>query len=156
MNLEIKESLQKNRIRDMIQNNAVANNIIIKGKDPEKFVTGSQAMAELLVHSCCEKLSKEYPSNIWHVEISSDMSVVRVRCLNVDGQYGYTLHTTDVQNDPELKCIKRAGGEILERAFISRDKTDHLQIADQFDLQGITNRRLADKDTSIKRLINGR
>lgn len=130
--------------------------IIIKGKDPEKFVTGSQAMAELLIHSCCEVLSKAYPHNIWHVGMSSDMSVIRIRCLNVDGQYGYILHTTDVQSDPDFKCVMRAGGEILERAFISRDNTKELKIADKFDLQGVTNRRLIDKNNSIKRLINGR
>lgn len=130
----------------------MSSQIIIKNKDMSKISTGSQAEAELLVHKCAEKLHKTYPYHIWHVSMSKDYSVIQIRALNIHSQYGIVLHTQIVQNDPDLKCVLLAGGELLERAFLSRTPKKYEE-ASQLDLGGAKSKRLNDEHISIKDLI---
>lgn len=129
--------------------------IIIKGKDKNKIVTGSQASAESLLRRLAEHLSNVYPKHPWHIDMTSDYSVIRIRlyypnCMN----YGYILHTLDVQSDPDLKLVTKAGGELLERLFLSRGKSTGID-PDRLDLSGVEMRRLIDSKKEIKDLTNG-
>jgi hypothetical protein len=125
--------------------------IIIKGKEPDKIVTGSQAMAESLLHQVVKHVSSIYPDHPWHVDMTSDYSVIRIRNLFCS-QYGYVLHTMDVQNDPSLKCVTMAAGELLERLFLERKGLKN-KIPDKIDLAGVKERRLSDYKKDIKDLI---
>ena len=99
------------------------------------YEKGSLALMMVLVKRCAEKLEQHYPNHIWAIAASKDNTVVNIKCLNVSDEYGYVLHTTTVQNDPELKCVVMAGGEILERGAQMRGKWDGFK-TDRLDLTG--------------------
>lgn len=126
--------------------------IIIKDKHKEKIVVGSDAICQLLIRQCAEKLLQAYPTHPWYVKMSSDKGLIYIYNMLVSIEYGFVLKTAQVQNDPELKCVVRAGGEILERAFLSRTNKPQ-EMAKKLDLQGMTTLRNNDKKNAIKRLI---
>ena len=129
----------------------------MKNKQPDKVYTGSKAMASLLVANCATKLNEHYPYHYWHVSMVNDMSVINIKCLNVSGEFGYTLYTQVVENDPDLRCVMKAGGEILERAKKTRGRDDGIN-ATSIDLGGVTANRLKglDKKKTSKVLYHGR
>ena len=75
-----------------------------------------------------QKLSDCYPGHLWGVGFDEDGGVVNIVCetvqhpLMTNAQYAYTLHISRFATDPDLKCVMRAGGEILERARIDRHR----------------------------------
>jgi hypothetical protein len=76
-----------------------------------------------------EALHKHYPGYLWGVHVRSDQGVLMVYNLRLSGQWGFVLKLRDVYQDPTLKCVMRAGGEILERYSLSRSKMDAEQVA---------------------------
>lgn len=68
------------------------------------------------------KLNQHYPGHMWAVNVNSveTAGVVNIFNFAVSSKYGYVLHLSTVQNDPTLKCVVKAGGEILERASFAR------------------------------------
>ena len=125
-------------------------NIIIRNKSKSGVVTAKRINAELLVHRVAEKLYEHYPGHGWHVAMSKDFSVIGIRNLLIHSNYGMILHTLEVQEDPDLKCVVRAGGELLERAFLKRGEcTEEPTI---LDLGGATNIRLSDKNRTFKKV----
>lgn len=112
--------------------------IIIRSDESDGIVTGSKASADMLVAQVAEKLQQHYPNSLWLVQMSPDQSVIGIRCMNANRQYGYILHTLDVQVDPELKCVVMAGGELLERGNLSRTNKiiKHQDRAEEFDISG--------------------
>jgi hypothetical protein len=67
-----------------------------------------------------ETLFVKYPGYMWGVNVQSGVAVIK--CLNVSSLYGYVLYYSDIKDDAGVrqKEIIRAGGEILERAKMSR------------------------------------
>ncbi len=73
-------------------------------------------------------LTKHYPGFEWQVRINDEnyyglMEVINLTLndsLWANCPYGYVLHLYTVYQDPGLKCVIMAGGEILERANIYR------------------------------------
>ena len=131
--------------------------IIMKNKEPDKIYTGSKALASLLVANCANKLNEHYPYHYWHVSMVNDMSVINIKCLNITGEFGYTLHTQIVESDPDLRCVMRAGGEILERAKVNRGRDDGI-LPSSIDLGGVNKKRLKgmDKNKTSRILHHGR
>lgn len=73
----------------------------------------------LLSKEAAETLYTAYPGYLWGVNIEG--SVVNIRCINLSGMYGYTLHIPAIYSASEWKkSVMRAGGEILERYRQSR------------------------------------
>ena len=125
-------------------------NIIIKNKDPQKIITGSEAQANRLVHDVAAKLNQHYPGHAWHIAMSKDFSVIGIRNMLIHGNYGMILHTLEVQEDPSLKCVVKAAGELLERAFLNRGEC--IEEPTKLDLGGATNIRLSDKKNTYKKV----
>lgn len=77
-----------------------------------------------LAKSLADKLHAHYPGHLWAVFVNSRATggVVYIKNLAVSSLYGYVLHLNNVLADPTLKCVMRAGGEILERAKFARGK----------------------------------
>ena len=83
-----------------------------------------------LVTRAVKVLADNYQGYQWRVFIDEEVSggVMRIISDDVNARiwanhsYGYTLHLTTVYQDPNLDCVKRAGGEILERAGLIRGK----------------------------------
>lgn len=79
----------------------------------------AQAMKILVDH---------YPGYYWIVEIDDRPSVGMMNVYNQDvnaalfsnAPYGYRIFLRVAYGDPSLKCVMRAGGQILERANLNR------------------------------------
>lgn len=127
--------------------------IIVKGGYKDKIVTGSRAIADLLVRRCAEKLIDHYPKYPWKVWVSPEGSVLNILCPMISWHYGYVLHTQDVQEDPDLKCVLMAGGEILERGRLARERGASLDDPKEFDLGGAKRVRLTDKGKTAKVIL---
>lgn len=75
-----------------------------------------------------QKLSDCYPGHLWGVGFDEDGGVVNIVCETVqhplltNAQYAYTLNLSRFETDTDLKCVMRAGGEILERARLDRHR----------------------------------
>lgn len=79
-----------------------------------------QAMA--LAKEIGDKLHEHYPGYPWAVSVNNGSTQGTVNIYNwaLSQRYGYVLHLTTVQNDPTLKCVLLAGGELLERGRLLR------------------------------------
>ena len=83
---------------------------------PEQFKAfGHSAMMVNLVKDIMDMLERQYPGWLWAVQPHPGESVIRIFSMRLSGEYGYTIKTSDIQYDPNLKEAIRAGGEILER-----------------------------------------
>ncbi len=112
--------------------------IIVKNDSQDgSIMTGQKAMDTALIVDCVTVLSKHYPHHAWHVSLSTDKSVVQVRCLNINGKIGMIIHTNRVQEDPDRKCVIHAGGELLERARLVRGKCNEDALS--FDVSNSAN-----------------
>lgn len=73
------------------------------------------------------KLVADYPGYNWHVEVSFQAQVAIVR-TEFGGNWGFVLHLDKVVNDPDLKAVRWAGGESLERFNLSRERASESAI----------------------------
>lgn len=62
-----------------------------------------------------EMLNKHYPGWLWAVNVNSEGGVMDIKNLQISSKYGFRLFLSQVYQDPNLKCVMRAGGEFLER-----------------------------------------
>lgn len=81
---------------------------------------------------CAEALNKHYPGYMWGVNANNETGMVQVRNFTLSGEWGFDLHMINVINDPSLKRVIQAGGEILERYKLARgaaneDRIDELE-----------------------------
>ncbi|HIJ85739.1 MAG: hypothetical protein HW380_216 [Magnetococcales bacterium] len=65
-----------------------------------------------------EALWHTYPGYRWAVAITGGL--VRIRNLDLSGQWGFDIPLETLKNDPLLKKVVMAGGEILERYRLAR------------------------------------
>lgn len=85
-------------------------------------VTVQNATREMkIAKQCADHLNKHYPGHLWAVNVNMDGGTVNIFNLALSSIYGYLLYMTTVENDPELKCVMRAGGELLERARLKKE-----------------------------------
>lgn len=83
-----------------------------------------------LAHRCMEIICNHYPGYRWRVGLMDEPTGGVLQIFNDDinaqvwsnAPYGYVLHLTTVYDDPDLKCVVRAAGEILERARLTRGR----------------------------------
>jgi hypothetical protein len=69
----------------------------------------------ILAKQAADTLNRHYPGHLWAVHVDSIGGVMHVKNYNVSFKYGYLLKLHHVYTDPDLTCVMRAGGEILER-----------------------------------------
>ncbi len=67
-------------------------------------------------------LNTTYPGYRWMIGVNSEGGIMYIKNLDISGLWGYVLHMTKMVNDPTMKRVRRAGGEILERAWQKRGK----------------------------------
>jgi hypothetical protein len=73
-------------------------------------------------------LEKTYPGYIWQVRLNDSIlgGVLEIHNITIQDQlythtnYGTLLKLSTIYADPGMKCVIQAGGEILERAGLSR------------------------------------
>ena len=81
-----------------------------------------EAADKELAMQAMQVLSKHYPGHLWAVHVNSEDQggVMVIKNYRVSFMYGYILYLSTVYADPKLKCVIKAGGEILERANMKR------------------------------------
>ena len=85
-----------------------------------------------LAKRALDVLKKHYPGYLWRVGINDDSTGGVMYIMNMDintalwgnQNYGVVLKLSTVFNDPGLKCVANAGGEILERARLTRGRNN--------------------------------
>lgn len=70
-------------------------------------------------------LFKHYPHHLWAVraDCRQGVAMITIPCL-MGPTLNYILKLTDLANDPAMRAVMRAGGEILERYNIPRSGLD--------------------------------
>jgi len=90
-----------------------------------KVADGEEAAKAIKADALCRRigmvLQKHYPGIRWYVDVNIDGGVSGIRCADVAMSFGYVLHLRCSEIELEHQAVK-AGGEILERFAISRDK----------------------------------
>jgi hypothetical protein len=85
---------------------------------------GLGATPELLAKRISETLIKHYPGFLWGVNVNPDGGIVTVQNLSLTGRWGFILKLKELDTDPGLKKVMRAGGEILERFRLRRARAE--------------------------------
>jgi hypothetical protein len=75
-----------------------------------------------LAKRMAELLQKHYPGHLWGVTCQSEQGIATIFNLRFSGNWGFLLKMKDIQDDPTLKQVVMAGGELLERYRVARGK----------------------------------
>jgi hypothetical protein len=96
-----------------------------------------------LVAEAHRVLKEHYPGYTWVVGLNDDKlgGIMSIMNMEINTQilgvpnWGYVLKLSTIYADPDLKCVMRAGGELLESAGLSRDwnKNEELAKVDGID-----------------------
>ena len=94
-----------------------------------------------LVKRVMKKLTDHYPGFLWRVGINDEQQggVMYIMNMTVNAEifsnspWGYILFLSTVYHDSDLKCVVRAGGEILERAHLARGKFREDDLIEKID-----------------------
>lgn len=94
---------------------------MIKVEEAKKTIIENRICA-----SVGSTLEKMYPGWKWWVECILESGCVTVRNNSLNGEYGFTIPLPKLLNETDGdKILMRAGGEILERYRMDREKTVH-------------------------------
>src|SRR5690606_15125334 len=74
-----------------------------------------------------------------------------IRSLRLSGQWGYVIHTKNIQSDPTLRLALEAGGEILERFGQKRGPYNYSRWANSPRKFGLLDFDITDKDRKVRR-----
>jgi hypothetical protein len=75
-----------------------------------------------LTQACAATLELHYPGHPWLIEASHQQGVVYISIPIFTGRNKYVIHINVLKVDPGLRHVVRAGGEILERFKIPRQR----------------------------------
>lgn len=108
-----------------------------------------------LASSIVDLLTKSYPGFAWSSNVMSVQGVILIReCTLMDEKTPFILRIPEIDHSEQFfsRSVVKAGGEILERFFLTRDPIDAFRANDQknmlvrnfkdkpiFDAQGISN-----------------
>jgi hypothetical protein len=90
-----------------------------------------------IAKTVAEKLYKHYPGHQWLVSASVTQGIVQIFNAQLSMKESYNINMIDLERDPKLKIVMRAGGEILERWALKRSKLT-------MDIREIINHRPTD------------
>jgi hypothetical protein len=93
-----------------------------------------------IARKVCEKLNQVYPGYYWHVGANGvdtgNNGIVTICCATLSMEVGYNLFVSTVLNDPDLKCVVKAGGMILETFGVSRARMNETQVMTAANIGG--------------------
>lgn len=86
-----------------------------------------------LAKSIGEHLEKHYKGHFFRVTVESAHGIARISHPLLPVGWAYTIKLHDLFSDPGMKCVTKAGGELLERFYLRRGKRrqDHWEEASQ-------------------------
>jgi hypothetical protein len=81
----------------------------------------------MLAAAVYHKLDEHYPGHQWLANADHATGLVTVQLLYLDverkhARWGFVLHIDKLSSDPTLRAAVRAGGELLERFRLSRER----------------------------------
>jgi hypothetical protein len=83
---------------------------------------------QIIAAQIAETLHRYYTGHLWTVKASVEQGVVYIHNLNFSAVQGMVLHMSDLEKDPKMRLVKKAGGELMERYRVQRGKlTETLQ-----------------------------
>lgn len=78
-----------------------------------------------------ERLHLHYPGHPWYVEVEHAQGIAKVSIPSLMGWTSYyVIHLSRLAVDPNMTEVTKAGGEILERYRIPRNKYDFFAFAE--------------------------
>ena len=95
--------------------NEIETDIIVESKDTDDVTWETRIAKRISDH-----LQNQYPGHLWAVNVNSKGGTINIFNLAMSSLYGYLLYMTTVENDPLLKSVTKAGGELLERGGLPR------------------------------------
>jgi hypothetical protein len=99
------------------------------GDDPRPDPHGNADVA--LAKRIGECLHLHYPGHAWLVEVEHAQGIARVSIPHLMGSVAcYVIHLGKLAVDPRMDIVCRAGGEILERYQLPRNRFDYWQFAE--------------------------
>lgn len=107
----------------------------------------------VLVKGAADTLERHYPGWLWCIRPDEGGGIVDLFALRISGRLGYTLHTRRLQEDPDYRCVIRAGGEILERFGFRRGPFSHDQWYRQRQHLGQFQPDVADLPRGVRRAM---
>ena len=69
----------------------------------------------VLTKDVADVLERHYPGWVWAVQPDEGGGVLNLWSVKISAKVVWTLHLSTIQNDPDRRCVIRAGGEYLER-----------------------------------------
>lgn len=73
------------------------------------------ASLRILVKDIAAILEKHFPEWMWMIEPDQKGQVINIFNNHLHNEWGYTIRTIEIHNDPKRRLAYRAGREILER-----------------------------------------
>ncbi len=100
--------------------------------------TVQSASLRILIHNVMHRLGKSFPGYDWLVSADDQTGVIDIYLPEMGGNMAYTLHIKKL--DARLSSVVKAGGQILERYNLSREKmrVDDMATLER-DFQGIVS-----------------
>ncbi len=94
------------------------------------------ASLRILIHNIMLRLMKSFPGYEWLVNADDETGLINIFLPEMGGNNAYTLHITKL--DGNMRKVTRAGGEILERHNLKRNKMseDDMAILER-DFKGV-------------------
>lgn len=89
------------------------------------FSTPDEAEQAVLADRMCRwigsVLLRHYPNRQWFVEVSMEGGVAKIQSPSISNNYGFVVHI-DKPREALERAVVRAGGELLERFGLSRER----------------------------------
>lgn len=74
-----------------------------------------------LTKRMAEVLERHYPGHPWMVQVSHAQGIAYIKLpILMSRNQAYILHIDRMAMDPSLRCVMRAGGELLEKYQVPR------------------------------------
>lgn len=100
----------------------------IDGEKVDPFLARDLALTKRMA----EVLERHYPGHPWMVQVSHAQGVAYIKLpILMKRNQAYILHIDRMAMDPSLRCVMRAGGELLEKYSVPRSQflLDHFLTA---------------------------
>lgn len=76
-----------------------------------------------LTKRIAETLERHYPAHPWMVAVTHAQGIAKIKLpVVMSSTEAYVIHLTTIAVDPGLRCVVRAGGELLERYRMPRQQ----------------------------------
>lgn len=73
------------------------------------------ASLAILAKDIATILEKNFPGWAWAIEPDQEGMIINIKNLHLHDEWGYTIRTAEIHNDPKRRLAYTAGREILQR-----------------------------------------